>query len=483
MVSARRDVRAFSDAYDCLRGSKNEVHEAADDSFSEMALQGIWYERRFSEEGLRTDGGQALRILSPGWWNRGEGPDFHDAQIQFNGDLLTGDVEIHFTHAAWTQHGHDRDGRYNDVILAVAFESAPPRKPLVTSEGRCLATLSLAPFLEKDLSALAHDVVGEDDPDGRLPTPGRCSNPALKGPSRLRDVVEMAGEWRILNKAHLLRERMGHVGEDQAIYESLLSACGFSHFKHHFHTIARQLHYDRSRQLGREDPYLLETALLQIGGLLPDTLPESLDGAHHLARLQGLRRDRLAGLRSLPFAWRRAGVRPSNSPERHLAGASRLLARTADRGLSGVLMDIWAEEMSPVERRRLFERVFPSATGFWATHCTWSGKTMGRPLSLLGSGRVRSIIGNVFIPAALAIARQQRDRQLEERVFEFFVSLPKEPSNRVTGIMEARMLQGQSDIRRDFRTQQGLLQIHQDWCASNPSCRNCPMVRRVSGTG
>lgn len=478
-ATAYSDRRTFSETYDRVRRSKNEVHEAADDGFSEMALQGIWHERLFSEEGLRTDGGQTLRILSPGWWNRGEGPDFRDAQIEFNGDLLTGDVEIHFTHAAWTQHGHDRDARYNDVVLVVAFESTAPRKPLVTSEGRCLATLSLVPFLEKDLSALAQDVIGEDDPDGTLPILGHCSSLAPEGLSRLRDVIELAGEWRILNKAHVLRERMGRVGEDQAIYESLLSACGFSHFKHHFRTIARQLHYDRSRQLGRQDPHLLETALLQIGGLLPETLPEGVEGIHHLARLQGLRRERLAGLRSLPFTWRRVGVRPINSPERRLAGAARLLARTADRGLSGVLTDIWQEEMTSVERRRLFERIFPSATGFWATHCTWSGKTMDRPLALLGSGRVRSIIGNVFVPAALAIARQQRDRQLEERVFEFFVSLPKEPSSRVTKVMEARILRGQSDTRLDFRAQQGLLQIYQDWCVSNPSCHNCPMARRM----
>ena len=118
----------------------------------------------------------------------------------------------------------------------------------------------------------------------------------------------------------------------------------------------------------------------------------------------------------------------------------------------------------------------------WATHCTWTGKKMQTPTAPIGPGRVRSIIGNIFIPAALALARKNRDRAREERVLEFFSTLPKEPDNKIQKIMLPRIFGEAQPPKLDFRTQQGLLQMFHDWCEPNPSCRNCSVVRTLSST-
>jgi hypothetical protein len=132
-----------------------------------------------------------------------------------------------------------------------------------------------------------------------------------------------------------------------------------------------------------------------------------------------------------------------------------------------------------MQSRQAFEDLFPAPMGFWATHCTWTGKSMKEPCALLGPGRVRCIIGNVFVPAALAVARHERDREREEQVLEFFSHLPKEPDNHVLKIMLPRILgpDAAKHARLTFRTQQGLLQLHQDWCETNPSCNNCTVVQ------
>ena len=62
-----------------------------------------------------------------------------------------------------------------------------------------------------------------------------------------------------------------------------------------------------------------------------------------------------------------------------MAGISRFIARTAAKGLMQSLHDIWIDDMTPIERRRAFEDMFPSAMGFWAEHCTWTGKRLQRP--------------------------------------------------------------------------------------------------------
>ena len=272
---------------------------------------------------------------------------------------------------------------------------------------------------------------------------------------------------------------MDFAGPDQAIYEAMLSACGYSHFKQHFRLIARQLPYDRVRQLALQDPMILEAALLQIAGLLPESLPEGTTAVPHFGRLRALRRDHLEGLRPLPLAWRRVGVRPNNNPERRLAGAARFLARTALDGLAETLEAVWREDLGSVARRRRFEELFPGAMGFWATHCTWTGKRLEKPVAPIGPSRVRAVIGNVFVPAALAMARQNRNRIKEERIHAFYAALPKEAENQVVKIMLPRLLAGHAKVRLDFRRQQGIIQIHQDWCQPNPSCHNCSAYKHL----
>ncbi len=98
---------------------------------------------------------------------------------------------------------------------------------------------------------------------------------------------------------------------------------------------------------------------------------------------------------------------------------------------------------------------------------------MPRPTSPLGPARVRSIIGNVFVPAALAVARRDRDRVLEDKAFAFFARLPKESDNEVLKMMVPRVYGTHRSPRLSFRMQQGLIQMYQDWCQPNPSCRGC----------
>jgi hypothetical protein len=447
-------------------------------------LQCIWYDQLFAGENLLTDDGHRVEVVSPGWWNHGEGPDFKGAQIRFNGRLRSCDVEIHLSHTDWKAHGHHLDHRYDEVRLNVVYEADAPAVPIVNSLGHVVSSLMLRPHIEEDIHAIHDRIVIDDFPYQVEGSYGKCAAFCDAGhPEAVGKFVLLAGEWRVLAKARAMRERMERQGKDQALYEALLSACGFSKFKYHFQAIARQLPYERARQLGAEDGMLLETAFLQIAGLLPNELPTGTTAVPHFARLRALRRNRLEGLRSLPLEWNRVGVRPNNNPERRLAGAARFVARTAQHGLFDTLDDCWKEELKPIERRWRFEELFPSAMGFWASHCTWTGKKMTAPSATLGAGRVRSIIGNVFTPAALADARSRKDRSREERVYDFFEALPKEPENKIQKIMLPRLFGESKPPKLTFRLQQGLLQTHQDWCEPNPSCQNCRVMGYLHGAG
>lgn len=468
----------FSERYGQLRLLRETVREERE-RLSEHSIQCLWYDQVFRTSGLKTVEGQRLKIVSPGWWNHGEGPDFRGAQIEFNGELVNGDVEIDLEPSGWRAHGHGLDGRYNNVILRILLDGTVEPGSVRTAEGRGVPTLVLRPYLIESQLDWAEQVDGDDEVEVPYSGPGRCAALAeAQGIEPLREFLLLAAEWRMLNKARALRERMDRAGLAQAVYEDLLYACGFSHFKQHFRALARALPYERARQLAQRDPMLLEAALLQLAGLLPTSLPEEATGMVHFARMRGLRNAELANLRALPLTWRRAGVRPINYPERRIAGVALLVARTARQGLVETMMDCWRVHEKPRAQREALEELFPRAMGFWSEHCTWTGKKLQKRSQPIGAGRIRSIIGNVFVPAALAIARHERDRELEECVQRFFSALPAEPSNHIIERMVPRVAPG-AQLRLTFQLQQGLIQMHQDWCEPNPSCRNCALLRRL----
>lgn len=465
-----RMARGFSDGYGALLRSADAVRDAP--PVSEQVVQRIWFDRVYSEHGLKTQSGRAVRVVSPGWWNRQDGPDFRSAQLLIGGRAVTGDVEVHVAPGAWEQHGHHRDPGYDDVALEVVLDDAAGRPLARTSKGRAIPRLALAPHLERDLHDLAETLMAGEPGSTEPLVPGRCGARLQElGPEAGIRMLEWAGEWRMLAKARRLRDRMDQAGDDQALYEAAFEACGYSRYKRQFGTLARHLPYDRARQLTRRDPRLVEAALLHIGGLLPEA-SDAAAAPDHLEALQELRAAELAGLRSAGLPWERGGVRPINYPERRIAGFALFISRTAQAGLAASLSAAWEREQ-PRATRAAFEGMFPPALGFWATRCTWTGKPLPRPVAPIGAGRVRAIIGNVFIPFALADARRRRDRIREERVFTLYAQLPKEPDNRIVKAMIPRFFGAAKPPRLGFRAQQGLLQLYADWCELNPSCANC----------
>ena len=66
-------------------------------SAEEKLIQKIWNNADFKTENILTTDGKNLKILDFGKWNLGdEGPDFKGATITFDGERVSGDVEIHF---------------------------------------------------------------------------------------------------------------------------------------------------------------------------------------------------------------------------------------------------------------------------------------------------------------------------------------------------------------------------------------------------
>ena len=126
----------------------------------ETRIQQVWGLQELREGDWRCGAGARLRVFHPGYLNRGMGPDFRDARIEIGGQLYVGDVEVHLYREDWWRHGHDRDRRYEQVILhAVLFPGGCPREIRMAS-GRLVSEWVMGPWLTRDLEQVSGGEAG-----------------------------------------------------------------------------------------------------------------------------------------------------------------------------------------------------------------------------------------------------------------------------------------------------------------------------------
>ena len=88
----------------------------------EQLLHYVWKHRLFPLRELETTDGKRVEVIDPGLHNRNAGTDFFNAKVNIGRTLWVGNVEIHDKASDWYLHHHDRDPRYNNVVLHVVGE-------------------------------------------------------------------------------------------------------------------------------------------------------------------------------------------------------------------------------------------------------------------------------------------------------------------------------------------------------------------------
>ncbi|WP_010250560.1 DUF2851 family protein [Myroides injenensis] len=88
----------------------------------EAFLHYIWQNQLFSSNDLFTSSKEQIKIISPGVYTGLDGPDFFNAQLFIGTQLWAGNVKIHIKASDWYAHHHEKDRRYDSVILHVVWE-------------------------------------------------------------------------------------------------------------------------------------------------------------------------------------------------------------------------------------------------------------------------------------------------------------------------------------------------------------------------
>lgn len=193
---------------------------------SETLLQKVWLRGEFNLARACTVAGESVSVLSAGTWNRLSGPDFRGARLVIAGKPVNGDIEVHFRVEAWTQHGHDTDPAYDDVVLhVVLFPPAVGAAPMRTRSGREIPVLVLVDLLWHDLEEyVADEAVAALS--GRDPLPiveELLALPAAERSAR----IDAAAERRWREKVHFAGLRVKRVGWEEACHQTTLEILGY----------------------------------------------------------------------------------------------------------------------------------------------------------------------------------------------------------------------------------------------------------------
>ncbi|GHO43663.1 DUF2851 family protein [Ktedonospora formicarum] len=114
---------------------------------------------------LPLDNGEVYQLLFAGRSGGNKGPDIRDAVLQpapttsllapaslrqvLQTRRLCGDVEFHVRSSDWRAHHHERDSRYNQVILHIVLYCDDPR-PTTRQDGYIIPTCTLADLTDTD---------------------------------------------------------------------------------------------------------------------------------------------------------------------------------------------------------------------------------------------------------------------------------------------------------------------------------------------
>ena len=313
---------------------------------TERHVQAIWYDRELRPERLYAVGrsaasGGEVRVVDPGSWNLGAGPDFLNAVLEIGPGhrRLSGDVEVHMGPSDWDAHRHGEDGAYRNVVAHVTWRCGPPPRTLPADA----VSIWLGRYLSSDPGFSPDAIDLGAYPFARLPSSVRACFEALKDdPDAICEVLANAGRRRLAGKAARLRGLLAKGADPpQLFYSEVMGALGYSKNAGAFRAIAAAVPY---RQLAAE--------------------PENAAAAF---------------LAAASFAEVVRGGRPCNAPERRLEAAAELFASTRVMSLAD------ADDFSPSACREL--------VGVMAER------------RIVGRGRGAAIVANIVVPWAMASGR------------------------------------------------------------------------------
>ena len=459
----------------------DETYHPDLDKIDEVFVQKLWREQHFFDTNMVSIDRRAIRVLKPGIWNHNEGPDFMHAEIEIDGKLQIGDIEIHVRSSEWYAHQHHLNSRYNRVILHVVFFNDDFNLRTRLQNGKRVPTLELLKWIAVDTDELYDNTKDTATTDGLCRITGKQLNiETLKG------VFESLGRERFLEKTESMRLLRTRLNFEQLLYEGIMEALGYARNSKAMRELAQHVPF---ADLDQKSEMEIQAVLFGVAGLLPSQrekpLPLEATNDPSIVALEELwRASEYAELppRMAEARWSFTG-RPLNHPVRRIAAMSQLIYHC-----QGSLMMYFlpiCEKAATADTKRALQTIerelrallMLEPTGYWEKHANF-GTESTRKIGLIGKDRAADIIINKILPVAYIWTVEAESQQLQEAVLRLYSIGSKSTGNKIISKVDKQIFTEAQQMRHlqpTAKIEQGFIRLYKNYCADQ-LCDLCPIL-------
>lgn len=458
----------------------DETYQPDLDKIDEALVQKWWHEQRFFDTNMEAIDRRAIRVLKPGIWNHNEGPDFMHAEIEIDGKLHVGDVEIHVRSSEWYAHKHHLNSRYNRVIVHAVLFNDDFNLRTRLQNGKRTPTVELLKWVAVDTGEL-YDDTKDTTTDGLCRITGKQLNiETLKG------VFESLGRERFLEKTESMRLLRTRLDFEQLLYEGIMEALGYERNSKVMRELAQHVPF---ADLDQKSELEIQATLFGVAGLLPSQRekplpPQATDDPGIVALEEQWRTSAYAELppRMTEARWSFT-ERPLNHPVRRIAAMSQLIHRC-----QGSLMMYFlpiCEKVVTADTKRALQTIqtelrvhlMLEPTGYWDQYSNFGSKST-RKISLIGKDRAMDIIINKILPVAYIWAVEADSQQLQEAVLRLYSIGSKSTGNKIIDAVNKQIFtetQQMRHLKPTAKIEQGFIRLYKNYCADQ-LCDLCPIL-------
>lgn len=420
----------------------------------EQLLHYTWKHKLYPLKELTTNDGQRVEIIDPGLHNRNAGPDFFNAKIRIGSTMWVGNVEIHDKSSDWYQHGHDKDSRYDNVVLHVAAELDTE---VMKSNGEYVPQLQLS---------VPDDVLTHYDELQKTDEYPPCYKviPHLSALIIHSWMAALQTE-RLEQKTEAIRKRVElcNGSWEDAYFVTLARNYGFGINGEVFEQWAYNIPLNAVAH-HRDDLFQIEAIFMGQAGLLElDSIPEHYqkdalnDGYFAKLRNEYQYLAHKFSMKPIDFKlWRFLRLRPQNFPHIRISQLANLYYQQK-AGLSQLIECETLDELKNVLKSQV--------TPYWETHYTF-GSTSPKNEKHLSYGSINLLMINTAIPMLFAYGRHTTKEVLCDKAFDFLEQLKAENNHII------RMWQQVGLPVKTAGDSQALIQLKKEYC-DKKECLRC----------
>lgn len=413
----------------------------------EDLLHFIWKYGKLGCRELYASHGETIHIIEVGTHNMLAGPDFFNARIVIDGQLWAGTVEIHIKSSDWYAHHHERDPKYNNVILHVVWEDdiAVFRK-----DNTQISTLALKEYIPSGILDAYHKLFRQN------------KNKFINCGHEIGIVRDpIWGNWlerlyfeRLERKWTLISQLLEETQNDweKVLFILLAKNFGSRINGEAFFEMARQLDFRMVRKI--RDPLQLESVFFGMAGFLSEDI-QGDDYYDCLKKEFGYLVAKFKIVDCLHQKPQFFRLRPSNFPTIRLSQLAKLYSSE---------QNLFDKIISTQSLGDIYQVLSASASPYWDNHFTF-GKISGSSRKKLTLQFRDLLVINTVLPIKIGYSKYI-GTDMSEEIIHIISAIRPENNTIISNFRELK-------VRFPSAMEsQAILQLHNEYCIKN-KCLQC----------